>query len=296
MANKKFLIVQANRDIGPYGPESSEFLRECFSLQYAAIKNGYEADIWGLRHSNFTNKPNFNEYDYIFVEEQYEFDWIPFEEIGLSSACKMQLCGDIHQHSAFYEWSHLFDIILWPIKTIIPEKKTWLPDKKHIWWPSAMDGRYYTSRNLPRIYECVWLGSSTRKHTNELKQEIGLLSDMRAGWNYIDTLASSKVALNSRGGGFDINYKTFEISGVGTCAVCDYDDMYVELGYKDGVNCYFFNNYEECKDKILFALKEDNWQSIGLEGYKESRNHTYEARFTRLKRILNDEITGEHFE
>ncbi len=295
MGNKKFLIIQANRDIGPYGPENSEFLRECFSLQYAAQQNGYDADIWGLRHQNFDNKPNFNDYDYIFVEEQYEFDWIPFDEIGASSACKMQLCGDIHQHQHFYKWSNYFDIICFPVKTIIPEMKLKFPGKKLIWWPSAMDGRYYTLKSLPRTYDCIWLGTPSRKHTKELEQEIGLVRDMRAGWNYINSLASSKVALNSRGGGFDINYKTFEITGVGTCAVCDYDDMYIELGYKNDVNCYFFSDYEECKDKILYALKQDRWKRVGDAGYKESRNHTYEARFSRLKKILNDEISGENY-
>lgn len=291
MAKEKWLIIQANVTYGPYGNDNCEFLRECFSIKYALEQNGYEADIWGLRHSNYNEKPDFNKYDYIFMEEQYEFDWIPWGEVASSKATKLQLVGDIHVHQTYLQWTHLFDIICHPIKARIENFQKQFPDKKHIWYPSAMDGRYYFKRDIEKKYNVVWLGSKTRKYVLDLNREIGLHYMLRAGQSYIDTLASSKVALNSRGAD-DLNYKNYEITGVGTAVVCDYDSAYEELGYKHDVNCLFFRNYNECRDAIQYALSDNNWVRLGEEGYKESRNHTYEKRFERVKRILNNEIEG----
>lgn len=288
---KKWLVIQSNKKIGPYGDKDCEFLRECFSLQYAIQQNGDIADIWGLRHDGYENKPDFNSYDYIYMEEQYEFDWIPWDEIGKSNAVKMQLCGDIHIHKTYYEWAHLFDIIMHPYKEALEDGQRLFPTKKNIWFPSAMDGRYYTKKDLPRTFNAIWLGTKTRKYVEQLMVDVGLVVGLRAGWDYINTLASSKVALNSRGYK-DINYKNFEITGVGTCLVGDYDDSLVELGFIDGVNCYMFHNYDECVYKIREALSNDNWIRIGEKGYKLSREHTYENRIKRLKEILDGKKEG----
>jgi hypothetical protein len=292
--SKKWLILQADREFGPYGPETSHFLRECFSLKYAIEANGDVADIWGLRHSNFNEKPNFNGYDYIFVEEQYEFDWIPWEEIGKTKAITMQLAGEIHVHQQFYQWTDLFDIVLHPFKKILFDTMPKYPNKKHIWYPSAMDGRYYTLKNLPKVYDVIWMGTHTREYIQDLVRDVGLVNIMKGGWGYINTLASAKVALNRRQN-IDINYKAFEITGVGTCLVSDYDEQYEEMGFKDGVNCYFYKNYSECVDKIRFAL-DNNYEDVGIKGYELSRKHTYEERIKRLKRILNNEIGGINFD
>lgn len=291
MAKAKWLVIQSNKQYGPYGDEDCEFLRECFSIQYALQQNGYDADIWGLRHENFNSTPNFNKYDYIFMEEQYEFDWIPWNEIANSKATKLQLVGDIHVHRTYLQWTDLFDIICHPIKDRINGFINQFPTKKHIWYPSAMDGRYYYKRDLPKKYNVVWMGSKTRKYVQDLKKDIGLIQMLRAGQSYIDTLASSKVALNSRSAD-DLNYKNYEINGVGTAVICDYDSAYEELGYKHNINCLFFKNYEECLENIRYALSDNNWVRLGEEGYKESRNHTYEKRFERVKKILEGKIEG----
>jgi spore maturation protein CgeB len=228
------------------------------------------------------------------MEEQYEFNWIPFEEIGNSKAIKLQLLGDIHVHKTFYKWSNLFDILLHPYIEALNEGKKLFPNKKHIWYPSAMDGRYYYFKNLPKIYEVVWLGSHTRKYVQQLKQDVGLVQMLKGGKEYINTLASAKISLNSRGEK-DINYKVFEAIGVGTCSVTDYDPLYEELGFIDGVNCYFYKNYNECVEKIKLALTNNNWYHIGANGYNISRNHTYEARIKRLKNILDKNLEGIKF-
>lgn len=288
---KKWLIIQSDLEYGPYGTDNSQFLRECYSIKYALEQNGYEADIWGYRHSNFNNKPNFNDYDYLFMEEQYEFDWIPWNEIGNSSAVKLQLMGDIHVHKSYLQWTHLFDIICHPIKSMIPDFQKQFPTKKHIWYPSAMDGRYYYKRDLMKIYNIIWMGSKTRKYVKQLMDDVGLIQMLRAGQAYIDTLARTKVALNTRSAN-DLNYKNHEIVGVGTCLVTNYDPAFEEMGYKNNVNCLFYKNYNECVDMINYALSDDNWIRLGEEGYKISRDQTYESRFTRVKKILNGELEG----
>lgn len=291
---KRWLIIQADREIGPYGPQKSQFLRECYSLKYAVEANGHYADIWGLRHKNYNNKPNFNDYDFIFLEEQYEFDWIPWDDIANSSAITLQLAGEVHVHQQFDKWSNMFDVILHPFKKVLYEKIHIYPDKKHIWYPSAMDGRYYINYNLPKQYNIIWMGNSTRAYIQDLIKDVGLVVKLEGGWDYIRTLASSKVSLNRREN-IDINYKAFEAIGVGTALITDYDDQYVELGFKDGVNCFMYKDYKECVDKIKFMLEEDRWIDIGKAGYEISREHTYEARIKRLINILDGKQEGINY-
>ena len=293
--SKTWLIIQANLTFGPYGDTNCEFLRECYSLQNAIQRNGNIADIWGLRHKNYLNKPNFNNYDYIFMEEQYEFDWIPWEDIGNSKAIKLQLCGDIHVHKSYYNWTNLFDIILHPYKEALYEGKKLFPNKKHIWFPSAADDRYYFIKNdVKKIYDIIWMGSPTRKYVQELKKDVGLIQMLKSGQEYINTLHSTKIMLNSRSEK-DINYKMFEGSLVGICCITDYDELYEELGFIDDINCYFYRDYEECLYKIKKALSNNNWKRIGISGSELAKNHSYYERIKRLKRILNNEIEGINY-
>lgn len=293
---KRWLVIQSNRDIGPYGSDNSEFLRECWSLKYAIEQSGDVADVWGLRHKNFENLPKFNDYDYIFVDEQYEFNWIPWQQIKDSSAYAMHRWTDINCHKMYHDHADCFELILSPSKLIIPELQEMYPNKKIVWFPSCMDGRYFKPMNLEKIHDAIWLGSNSRKYTAQLEQEIGLKRGMAAGWTYIETLASTKVFVNSRGLGYgDIPYKNFECIGVGTCVACDYDESYEELGFIDDVNCYFFNDYEECKAKVLYALSSGNWKRIGEEGLLLAPLHTFESRIVRLKKILDGKIVGINF-
>ena len=291
MKNSKWLIVQANKKFGPYGEDNCEFLRECFSIKYALEQNGQTADIWGKDHNSFTLDINFDYYDYIFMEEQYDFDWIPFDKIGKSKAIKLQLMADIHVHETYLQWTPLFDIILHPIKQLIPKFVKMFPDKQHIWYPSSMDSRYYNTdySSYDKKYNAIWMGSPTRKYVQELKRDIGLVQMLRAGQEYINTIAQAKVALNTRGS-IDLNYKNYEITGLGTCLVTDYDDAFVELGFEDGVNCYFYKDYNECLYKIKLALSDDNYKRIGHNGFEFSKTQNYTERFKRLIRIMEENV------
>jgi spore maturation protein CgeB len=154
-----------------------------------------------------------------------------------------------------------------------------------------MDGRYYNIdySNNDKKYNIIWMGSPTRKYVQELKRDIGLIQMMKAGQGYINTIAQAKVALNSRGS-IDLNYKNYEITGLGTCLVTDYDDAFVELGFKDGVNCYFYRDYNECLYKIKLALTGDNYKVIGHNGFEFSKTQNYVERFKRLLKIMDENV------
>lgn len=294
----KWLLVHSAMEYGPYGKTPQGFLRECFTIKYALEQNGQEADYWGLRHNNYDNPPDFNSYDYILMLENYEFDWIPWNKIKESKAIKLQWWADIHVHKTYLQWVDLFDIILNPIKQLVLPYKEQFPNQKHIWFPSAMDGRYYNIANVKnkthKTYDVVWLGTCSRPYVQELKKEVGLYNKLRSGWDYINTIADSKVALNRRGS-IDLNYKNYEITGLGTCLVTDYDPAYEELGFIDDVNCYFYKNYDECLFKIRKALKDYNWLRLGAEGYTLSRRHTWEKRIERLLKIIQNNDDGYNF-
>lgn len=284
MKKNKWLVVQSNLEYGPYGPENCEFLRECYSLKYALEQNGQEADIWGVRHKDLSPDIDFDSYDYILFAEQYEFEWVPLGDIRRSKAKKLIWVADIHVHKTYYTLIPMFDYILHPIRALIPEISKMFPEQKHIWFPSSFDSRYYFQRNLPKIYDVIWMGSHTRKYIKELQRDVGLIQMLKGGQGYIDALAQAKVVVNSRGS-IDVSYKNFETIGVGSCLVTYYDEALVALGFVDGINCYMYKNYDEFVFKIRQALEDYNWSIVGGNGYYLSKTNDY---ISRIKQLLLD--------
>jgi len=137
---------------------------------------------------------------------------------------------------------------------------------------------------MPKIYDVVWMGSPTRQYIKELQRDIGLVQMLKGGQNYIDTLAQSKVVVNSRSAN-DVSYKNFETIGVGSCLVTYYDDALIDLGFIDGINCYMYKNYDEFVFKIRQALENSEWVRIGDNGYELSKTNNY---ICRIKQLLLD--------
>ena len=63
----KILLIQEN---GRH--DANRNYRECFCLQRAFIFHGHECDVWGLGHTNFTNIPEYESYDWIINLENYD--------------------------------------------------------------------------------------------------------------------------------------------------------------------------------------------------------------------------------
>ena len=61
------LIIQEN---GRH--DGNRNFRECFCAQRAFIHHGHAATVWGLGHSNYEERPDYQSYDLIINLENYE--------------------------------------------------------------------------------------------------------------------------------------------------------------------------------------------------------------------------------
>lgn len=281
----KFLIMQsAGHHNGNDGWTRNDYLRECFAIKYAIEQNNHSADIYGLRHANFEQKINLYEYDIILCIENYEFDWIP----NLSSYKGKKIYWTIDLHcqpiSNYYEICKNYDIILHSTKSLIPSLEKILPDKHHLWFPNGVDSRYFTNKNIDKNIDVAFVGSkneSRKSFIEQLEKDVNLKYFFATGEDMINLISASKIHFN-KNISCDINYRTFETIGLGTCLITDYNSELLSLGFEDNVNCLMYKSYEEALFKIKNTLLNENWKKIAQEGIKLSINNTYIKRVEKL--------------
>ena len=115
---------------------------------------------------------------------------------------------------------------------------------------------------------------------------------MRSGDPMIQLILRTKIHFNLSVS-VDINYRNFETIALGTCLCTNYLPELEELGFKDGLNCIMYKNYDECMHKIKEYLMTGMYEKIALEGLKLSAEHTYCKRVEGiLKLIASDQKTN----
>ena len=75
----------------------------------------------------------------------------------------------------------------------------------------------------------------------------------------------------------DINYRSFETIGCGTVLLTNYNPQYLELGFKDNINCLLYKDTTELVEKIQY-VKNNDLSDISNNGYELSKNHSYRER------------------
>jgi len=283
----KILIIQAaGEHDGSTHLFKNDYLRECLSLQYAFQENGWEADVWGLRHKNFLSPPDFNSYDFILNLENYEMNWLP-DLSKVHKPLKMQWIIDLHcQHSSRYaRISAGMDIILHATESLmLPYKDRFFPNKEHIWFPPAIDDRYFKDYGMEKTKDLVFVGSILNRgdYVQKLHNQVGLQYFMQTGKEMLDLISSSKVHFNKTMSPHGTNYRNLETIGLGTCLLADDKPEVRKLGFVDGVNCLLYKNYDECLRKYNEAISSGRWKTIGEKGLELSKRHSYTARVKEL--------------
>lgn len=292
----KVLIIQSDGE--HKGQDSfcrNDYLRECWALRHGFIENGIEdVTVWGRRHKNFKSKPDFNSFDYIFVIEQYEIKWLP-DLSKIKKPKKFQWIVDLHCQNPFYYKliSRDCDVILHSTKSLIDGYRKGLESKQHIWFPNAVDDRYFDAQKLThkRREGFIFVGSDLQERkelTNWAVKNIGLKSMFKTGEDMIMAINSAQVHFN-KSISCDVNYRNFETIGLATCLLTNYLPELEELGFKDGYNCLMYKNKAEIKEKLEYAMSRNEgenpdfgggpiWNEIGWEGYELSKQHTYTKR------------------
>jgi hypothetical protein len=286
------LIVQSDGEHkGQDGWTPNWYLRECYALQHAFRANGVDADIWGRRHDNFAEQPDFERYDLLLCAENYELDWLP-RFAAIRRPLKLQWIVDLHCQDPrrYLPVSEGCDVVLHSTRRLIKRYARRVPHARHLWFPNAVDDRYFDAGRHPsdKRWDVMFVGSphSSRDAVlAELERRVGLRRMFITGADMLACVAAARIHFNCNIGA-DINYRTFETIGLGTCLVTNADSDLTRLGFEDGVNCLTYRTTRRAVHAIETALRDGSWRAIGEHGYRLSRRHTYTCRVRDLLATL----------
>jgi len=274
------LIIQEN---GRH--DANRDFRECFCIKRALEKLNKKVTVWGLGHDNFFEKINFNKFDIIINLENYdETNWIP-DLSETNKPIKFLWCIDAHAKGIE---SYKYEFYKNKYHKILQSTYDFLCDiPESIWIPNAFDNSIIKPLNISKTIDvgfCGNYGTYERKYTLDfLSQNINLKQDIFViGQKMVETINSYKIHFNMNISN-DINYRNFETIGCKTLLFTNFNHQYEKLGFKDMINCVFYNNKNEIIDKIKYLLNNPNiLNQIAIKGYELSFNHTYDKRAERI--------------
>lgn len=270
-------------------------MRECYAIQHALHARRDRADVWGLRHSNFSAVPNFDNYDGIFTLENYEFDWLPAQWGG--KPIKLYWIIDAHcQPIEVYDHAIASaDIILHSTRRYIDQYRERHPNKRHIYFPNGVDDRYFNRStwsewaHRPRTKDLIFIGGNSIQRAEAIQYMVGHGLEYGYGITgkaYLQAVMSAKIQFN-KGLGGDINYRNWETIGLGTCLLTEHDPEMELLGFKHDVNCLFYDTPQEAAELARKYLANGEWERIAIAGTWLAKEHTYTKRLSTLLSNLN---------
>ena len=269
------LIIQEN---GRH--DGNRNFRECFCAQRAFIHHGHAATVWGLGHSNYEERPDYQSYDLIINLENYdETGWVP----NLSEVQAKKFLWSIDAHVKGIECylktaqEGNYDLILQATPEFVGQGSTW--------FPNCYDDELIKPNGCEKTHDIGFCGNIVNRGQliNLLKQELNLkLDEFVIGDKMVEAINSYKIHWNANIC-IDINYRNFETLGCGTCLLTSNSAHYASLGMVDGKNCLTYNNVEEMLEKARFALGNEAFiASISNNGLVLAQEHTYKKRIGSL--------------
>ena len=112
-------------------------------------------------------------------------------------------------------------------------------------------------------------------------------SRLPVGKKYAKFLSLFKGFLNTKSAMGIVNTRFYELMSSKSLIVCPKDENnYDDLLY-DGVNCVFFDNYNDFNNILLNKLQDEEYVSrITNNAFKKISNHTYESRIKKLRNYI----------
>lgn len=296
----KVLIIQEN---GRH--EKNRHFRECFALQSAFQRLGWQADIWGLGHPGFPNHAyapdggkalDWNAYDVILNLENYdETGWLP----GLAEvkAYKMMWVVDAHVRGmapfrALYHRDR-YHLMLHSTRDFIVEEEDACIKQNSVWFPNCLNDALIYPQNIEKEYDIGFCGNIVNREpylacietSFQLKRDIFVI-----GADMVRAINSYRLHFNKNIAN-DINYRSFETIGCRTLLLTNANPQYDDLGFVDGENCLIYRDMAELREKIRFALGHPQERArIAENGYQLSRRHTYTERVQALITLLQHKL------
>jgi Glycosyl transferases group 1 len=283
----KVLIIQEN---GRHA--RNRHFRECFALQSAFQRLGWEADIWGLGHPGFPGTPDFNAYDVVFNLENYDTSgWVP--SLTQVKAYKIMWVIDAHVRGmAPYREIHLrdrYDLMLQATRDFITGEADARIKKNSVWFPNCFNDALIHPQDMEKEHDVGFCGNIVNREpylsfieaSFQLKRDIFVI-----GADMVRAINSYKVHFNKNISN-DINYRSFETLGCRTLLLTNANPQYIDLGFVDGENCLIYHDLAELREKIQYALDQPRQrEEIAENGYQLGKRHTYDERVKSLVSLL----------
>lgn len=273
-----FLLIQEN---GRH--DQNRHFRECFCLQRSINRLGHQADVFGLGHDNFGQPVDFEDYDFIINLENYDTGWMP----NLAQVKTKKLMWSIDAHvrgiDYFYELFKRdnYQLILQSTKDFVG------PDS--VWFPNAYDDGLIGPRDVPIRADIGFCGNVNNRGQllGFLNSNFKFIADIFViGEDMVRAINSYKVSFNCNIAN-DINYRSFETIGCGVALLTNFNQQYVELGFKDGENCMMYSTLDEILDKARKLIEDDDLRAgIARAGFELAAQHTYDKRAELLLEIV----------
>jgi len=280
----KILIIQEN---GRH--EKNRNFRECFSLQRAFEKNGYECVVWGLGHKNFNTDFNKleNWTDIIFLLENYTPEWIPFEKIQKSK--KIKIYWSIDSHCVLNQHINLVkqlkpDFLLNSTRHYLPYFRDYCG--KVLWFPNCYDDTLINPIiDIKKTIDVGFCGNiNNRGEWITYLDKFSIKKDIFViGEDIVKSINSYKIHFN-RNISNDINYRTVETTGCRTLLFTNHTDGLEEL-FDINKEIVVYDTKDDLIDKMTYYLNNEKDRIlIEQRGYEKTKSkHTY---FDRVKNFI----------
>lgn len=272
----KILVIQEN---GRH--EANRHFRECFSVQRACVRLGHECDVWGLGHESFLDPIDFDRYDLLINAENYSWDWLP-NFVEIRRPLKLNWAIDAHVRGV-KPYRRLmrqgrFDLTLQATKDFV--------DAQSIWFPNCYDDELiHPLPDVKKQHRLGFCGNRVNRGPllDRLTKAYGLVQEISViGEAMVRAVNEYHIHFN-RNVSNDINYRSFETLGCGTVLLTNWNPQYLELGFRDEVNCLLYRDENELCSKIeKFIDREEELRQIASRGQRLARQHTYLERVSFL--------------
>ena len=266
--------------------ENFEF-RECLCLERAFKENNWEPTVYGKGHSNFSDKIDFNSFDFILNLENYGDFWLP-DLSSFNNPYKMLWSIDAHCRG-MSPYEDIFKKGKYDL--LLNSTLDYVTEPYHHWFPNAFCHHKIKNLKLEKINKFSFVGNHVNRKplldflTNKygLEQHIFFIGD-----EMVKEINKTTLHFN-KNMSIDLNYRNFETIGCGTALITDHNHMYDDLGFKDGQNVIFYNDLGSLVEKLNYYLdNEPELTRIASEGEKFSHLHTYGERVKNLINYLNN--------
>ena len=269
-------------------PENVLF-RECLCFQRAFKSINWDADVWGLGHSNYEQTPDFNSYDIILNCENYGDHWLP----------------DLNQYKKPFKILYAIDPHcrgIEPYEQIVKRQgynflfvavRDYSSGENKAWLPPAADDWLFVNKETSRLIPLGFVGNyvNRKELLDYMTEKHGLKQYIKVfGNEMVDLLNSFFISFNKNIAN-DTNYRSFEAIFCGSLLLTDNNPAYKDLGFVSGKNCFMYNNVNEIKDIIDHIHNNPEiYSSITQEGYLLSKKHTYKKRAASIAKFLSTKI------